>query len=163
MWSTIWPLAAEAFIKVTRLRAWGLRLKYLTRNISIHLFLVSLQHFDRAARLQTWQTYLQIIWTDTCNKVFKFFLFLFCFFKPRVVHVAEKKGEREIMHSGETSSRNLLHLLKRLVCQLFSPLSSSLHIEKPNNSHYTRHPSASTELPITLCVCICSKQLFRES
>lgn len=151
-------MAAEAFIKVTRLHAWGLRLKYLTRNISIHLFLVSLQHFDRAARLQTWQTYLQIIWTDTCNKVCSF-----VFFKPRVVRVAEKKGEREIMHLGETSSRNLLHLLKRLACQLFSPLSSSLHIEKPNNSHYTRHPSASTELPITLCVCICSKQLFRES
>lgn len=43
------------------------------------------------------------------------------------------------------------------------PLLRRPHREKPNHSHYTRRPSASTELPITMHVSMCSKQLFRES
>ena len=85
---------------------------------------------------------------------------------------AKEGGERRdrALSWNNIQQKNLLHLLKRQVCQRFSFFSlfffpfflrspflpsSSLHIEKPNHSHYTRRPSASTELPITVCVCVC--------
>lgn len=48
------------------------------------------------------------------------------------------------------------------VFSLHPPSSfSSLHIEKPNHSHYTRRPSASTELPVTVRVCAVNSSLER--